>query len=70
MGRSPCGLGPFHCGEEKGLNGMERLSNTSRGKSVFPMATGTSQGKEVRMCIEFGGHQLAGARLALRRVER
>ncbi|XP_072793783.1 uncharacterized protein C2orf74 homolog isoform X3 [Vicugna pacos] len=45
-GRSPCGLEPFHCGAEKGLNGMEGLAKTSRGKSVFQMATGTSQGKE------------------------
>lgn len=48
---------------------MEGLAKISRGKSVFQMAKGTSQGKEVRVCTEFGGHQLAGARLALRSVE-
>lgn len=30
-------------------------------KSAFQTAKGTSQGKEVRVCVEFGGHQLAGA---------
>ena len=54
MGRSPCGLGPFHCGEEKGLDGMEGLANTSRGKRVFPLVTGTSQGREVKICVEPG----------------
>ena len=60
MGRSPCGLGPFCCVEEKGLNGMEGLANTSKGKSVFQPVTGTSQGREVRMCVDSTGHQLAG----------
>lgn len=40
---------------------MKKL-DTSREKSVFQMGKGTSRGKEVRMCVEFGGHQLvAGA---------
>ena len=39
---------------------MEGLANTSRGKSGFPLVTGTSQGREVKMCAESGGHQLAG----------
>lgn len=40
---------------------MEGLDDTSRGNYAFQTGKGTSQGKEVSICVEFGGHQLAGA---------
>lgn len=56
-----CGLGLSHCEEEKGFNQTEGLDDTSRGKCASQTGKGTSQGKEVSICVEFGGHQLAGA---------
>lgn len=40
---------------------MKRLDKTSRRKCVFQMVKGTSEGKGVSVCVEFGGHQLVGA---------